>query len=370
MDLLTPHNTFGREVFRSAREVIREFLSGVHLNDAAFTAAALEIITARLNSSAGTPVAIIAVSDGLEHPIPVRKTTIEEEPPTMKLLFCYNGTKAADAAIADLAYCGLPADVEIAVLTVAEVWKPDEMLRAEAERSAGRAIEKIHRTLASVSTFSRVSFGSPAAEILAAAEAIGPDLIVLAEREQSLGERNIFLGTATQKVMMQARCSVRIARGSSRDDRHAGTIIIGFDGSSGSQAAVDGVIERTWPAETNVSLAVVADNDVVSSLGRFTPQMANPNLGSKIAVQWGEAIAEGALRRLKQAGLSTGLSISTGNAKDALVEQAKAHRADAIFVGPHCMGNSFERYLIGSVSSAVAARAECSVEIVRKREWR
>jgi len=64
--------------------------------------------------------------------------------------------------------------------------------------------------------------------------------------------------------------------------------------------------------------------------------------------------------------LNVDVCVTTGNAKDILVELGKSLNADSVFVGPHCAGNSFERYLIGSVSSAVAARAECSVEIVRR----
>jgi nucleotide-binding universal stress UspA family protein len=48
----------------------------------------------------------------------------------------------------------------------------------------------------------------------------------------------------------------------------------------------------------------------------------------------------------------------------ALVEDAEQWGADAIFVGARGIG-LLERFLLGSVSAAVAARAGCSVEIVR-----
>ncbi|MCA1575337.1 MAG: universal stress protein [Acidobacteria bacterium] len=41
--------------------------------------------------------------------------------------------------------------------------------------------------------------------------------------------------------------------------------------------------------------------------------------------------------------------------------------ANCIFVGSTGFSNRLERFLLGSVSAAVANRAECSVEVVRKK---
>jgi hypothetical protein len=57
--------------------------------------------------------------------------------------------------------------------------------------------------------------------------------------------------------------------------------------------------------------------------------------------------------------------------KALLCSEAEGLMADCIFVGARGMGR-LERFLIGSVSSGVAARAHCSVEVVRARddeEW-
>lgn len=283
----------------------------------------------------------------------------------MKILFGYNSTIAADAAVNDLKNAGLPTDAEILVLTVSEAWSPAEHLKIEALRLADEAADRIRSGCPSLHVTSRASFGSPAAEILSVSEQFHPDLIVLAEPGQSLSGRNIFLGTTTQKVLTEAACSVRIAR-SRESDSSAPQLIIGFDGSAGSQAAVESVAGRCWPTDTEICLAVVADSAALNSLGRFTPQMSNPNFAPKVAVQWGKALADTSLRKLSRTGLNVDVCVTTGNAKDILVELAKSLNADSVFVGPHCAGNSFERYLIGSVSSAVAARAECSVEIVRR----
>jgi len=283
----------------------------------------------------------------------------------MKVLFGYNGSKAADAAIEDMKAAGLPKDSDVLVLTVAETWSSAEQDVPKALRMANEAADRLHFHFGEGDVTFRASFGSPAAEILSVSEQFHPDLIVLAEREQSLSERNIFLGTTTQKVLTEAACSVRISRARDRSESSVPRLILGFDGSAGSHAAVENVAGRSWPTDTEICLAVVADNAALTSLGRFAPQMSNPKFAPKVAVQWGKALADNSLRKLSRTGLNVDVCVTTGSAKDVLVELGRSLNADSVFVGPHCAGNSFERFLVGSVSSAVAARAECSVEIVR-----
>lgn len=61
--------------------------------------------------------------------------------------------------------------------------------------------------------------------------------------------------------------------------------------------------------------------------------------------------------------------VGTGNPKEIVTKMAEEWHADSIFVGPNHLGTSFERCLLGSVSEAIAARAHCSVEVVRKSNF-
>ena len=54
-----------------------------------------------------------------------------------------------------------------------------------------------------------------------------------------------------------------------------------------------------------------------------------------------------------------------GDPKHELPKAAEEWGADCIFVGSTGFSNRFERFVLGSVSAAVAARAHCSVEVVR-----
>jgi nucleotide-binding universal stress UspA family protein len=73
--------------------------------------------------------------------------------------------------------------------------------------------------------------------------------------------------------------------------------------------------------------------------------------------------------RLRAAGLKTDVAVKNGEPKSLLIAEAESWGADSIFVGARGMGR-IERFMLGSVSSAVAARAQCSVEVVRDREAR
>ena len=130
--------------------------------------------------------------------------------------------------------------------------------------------------------------------------------------------------------------------------------------------AVDAIAARTWPADTKVKLLVAADSLVLGSIGRFVPQMTGVAVETKFASQWAEALASTALAKLTKAGILSSVEVRLGHPKDVIIEEAEDWNADNIFVGPHCAANSFERFLIGSVSAAVANRAHCSVEVIRR----
>ena len=82
-----------------------------------------------------------------------------------------------------------------------------------------------------------------------------------------------------------------------------------------------------------------------------------------------ELLQRDAEAELLRAGLSTSHLFAEGDPRHLLVKTADEWGAECVFVGSHGRGR-FERLFIGSVASAVAARAHCSVEIVRAVEPR
>ncbi len=80
---------------------------------------------------------------------------------------------------------------------------------------------------------------------------------------------------------------------------------------------------------------------------------------------WARRAVKTVTRELSAIGLIASTLVVVGNPKTYLVEEAERWEAHCIFLGAKGH-NSIERLLLGSVSAAVAARAHCSVEIVRQ----
>ena len=283
----------------------------------------------------------------------------------MRILIGFNGTEASTAALYDLRYAGLPDETEILVLTVAEAWQTPKIV-GEATCVAAAGVAKIRIEFPKWVASAETATGSPPRALIARAETFKPDLIVVGEPRHNLHEHSMFIGHTSQTILTEAECSVRIARGFLSSASHPERILVGFDGSPGAMHAVDSIVSRTWPVDTEVRLLVVADSFVMGSIGRFVPQMTGVAVATKFASQWAQALAATALAKLTEAGIFCSVEVRLGHAKDVIIEEAEKWNADSIFVGPHCAANSFERFLIGSVSAAVAARAHCSVEVIRQ----
>jgi nucleotide-binding universal stress UspA family protein len=68
--------------------------------------------------------------------------------------------------------------------------------------------------------------------------------------------------------------------------------------------------------------------------------------------------------RIRAAGLHAEVLIRRGHPADQILEEAHTWGADCIFLGAKGT-RGIDRLLLGSVSSAVSARAHCTVEVVR-----
>jgi nucleotide-binding universal stress UspA family protein len=285
----------------------------------------------------------------------------------MRVLIGYNGSEAAMAALEDLQLAGFPDGTEALVFTVAESWARPTTLD-EALSIAGTATAAINRAFPTWNVKAETALGSPAREILARAETFAPDVIIVGEPHRLAEAGNIFLGHTSQAILAQAACSVRIARSRITADapgRRSARILVGFDGSVTAQNAVDMIAGRKWPEGTIVRLLAVTDTSALASIGQPIPQIKDAVVEGRFASRSAESLAAESLDKLRAAGLCTSIEVRFGHPMEAIVQEAGRWKADGIFVGPHCAPNSFERYLIGSVSSGVASRAGCTVEVAR-----
>lgn len=313
----------------------------------------------------------------------------------MKILVGYDGSDCAEAALDDLQRAGLPPVAEALVMSVNEIWLPPpppssyeiveqarevhvpaDMKRVYAKGSAAmedaqslaeRAAVRLRANFPGWEIAAAASVGSPSRELIMKADEWQPDLIAVGSHGRSALGRFV-LGSVSQGVLTHARCSVRLGRGRVEEPDTPVRIVVGVDGSPASAAAVREVESRVWPPKSEIRVIAVNDPLTPTFVGQFIPPLAKTIEESNQADrEWLRKILENSSERLRQSELKVVTEIREGDPKRVLVEGAEEWGADCIFVGSIGFGNPLERFVLGSVSAAVAARAHCSVEVVRPR---
>ncbi len=296
----------------------------------------------------------------------------------MKILIGYDGSEYASAAIEDLKFAGLPDDTEAIILTVTETWLPssdpdddsfsellDDEIKwpwrnkaldriAQCEKFALEAWERLGAMFPQWQIRHETTSGFPEWAVVGKANNFQPDLIVVGSQGRSkVGQ--FVLGSVALKVLSEAPCSVRVARPSSRSQQNDGSplrLILGFDGSPDSLLAIGSIVQRQWPAGTEVKVVTAAESPDHSGIkGRSSVS---------------EEMQRSAIDVLKKEGFNVSNVVKPGRAKDILLDEAERWNADSIFLG--AKGHRFmERMLLGSVSYAVTARSNCTVEVIRSK---
>jgi nucleotide-binding universal stress UspA family protein len=300
----------------------------------------------------------------------------------MKILIASDGSSGSESALLDLKRVGLPQKVEALVLSVADVilpandhaneepapqWLVDEI---EKECARGReAVDQARAVAASARQVIQSDFphwtvraealaDSPAWAIVRRAEEFKADLIVVGSHDRSALGR-LMLGSVSQSVLHHAATSVRISRNPPRQDSAPIRLVAGEDGSPDAEAALFALAARTWPTGTTVHLVTAVDQ-VVATLA----------LGSGAGAQasdWVRHFNERSIAKLRAVGLTVSPLVKHGDPRRILLDEAERLNADCIFVGARGL-RGIERLFLGSVSTAIATRAHCSVEVVRSKE--
>lgn len=282
-----------------------------------------------------------------------------------KILIAYDGSTSSDAALNDLRRAGLLPALDAVVITVADIIlpPPDDELPAddkpairipeverrakaraekaikEAQAFADRGAKRVKADFPGWNIRVEVRCDSPAWAVLEMADRDHPDLIVVGSHGHSLVGGRLILGSVSQRVLYEARCSVRVARCQEEVRKGPVRIVVGFNGSQDSEAALNAVASRAWPEGSEARLIMA--HQVLSS----------------------DALGIAA-EKLRKAGLMTCEISRDGDPAHVLIREAEEWSADSIFVGTRDL-HGLQHFLHGSVSSAVAARARCSVEVSR-----
>jgi nucleotide-binding universal stress UspA family protein len=133
-------------------------------------------------------------------------------------------------------------------------------------------------------------------------------------------------------------------------------IVVGADGSEGSQRAIE------WAAGRALELgAEVVAVLVVRPFGEFVMEV--PPLPGHVVSGLRDALEKSWCAPLRDAGVEYRSLVAEDDPASGLLETADRERADMLVLGAHGHGRVVHRVL-GSVTYKVAHRAECPVVIV------
>lgn len=313
----------------------------------------------------------------------------------MKIFIAYDGSEPADIAIDSMRRAGLPIEgVEALVMSVGEVWLPPataddtfphiavpsltaarehaEMVMQQAKEAAERGAKRVQEIFPRWRVTPEASNGSPAFELLSRSEEWQADLILVGSHGHTAVHRFV-LGSVSQKILTEASTSVHVGRMGTGTGASGERVVIGIDGSPGSRAAVKAAARRNWTTGSELRIVVADDALRGSPIWLLIPPVRNfvdevraeeHTQSEHLAIEATVELRE----RLSNENITVSSVVETGDPKRVLIKHAEEFGADCIFTGATGFSNRLERLVLGSVSSAVAARAHCSVEVVRERK--
>ncbi|HYX76212.1 MAG TPA: universal stress protein [Gaiellaceae bacterium] len=131
-------------------------------------------------------------------------------------------------------------------------------------------------------------------------------------------------------------------------------ILVGFDGSTNAQRALEAALDV---AKADTRITVVAAAQAAAPPGLVLPVGAE-------GLEERKRELEDAQHHLAAVGRDAEVVAVTGAPADVLVEEAKKRGVDLIVVGRRGLDGA-ERLVMGSVSSKVTRTAACSVLVAR-----
>src|SRR5580765_4553804 len=216
----------------------------------------------------------------------------------MKLFIAYDGSRCSDSAMDDLTHAGLPETGQALVISVVEMWLPPpppstiEIVELATTTKGALGLERKYMANAQVvrdademasgaaarfqANFPRWTikhesvWGSPNWEVFSKAEEWKADLIVVGSHGRTALGR-FFLGSISQWLLNEARCSVRVARGKIDEPDFPVRLIVGVDGSLNAKHAVEQVGSRNWPEKSEVRVVMVDQLLEPTVVGELVP---------------------------------------------------------------------------------------------------
>jgi len=147
-------------------------------------------------------------------------------------------------------------------------------------------------------------------------------------------------------------------------------ILLAVDGSPCSEAAVNEVATRPWPASSEIRIVSAFEVPLSPTPEAWAISSEYFDQMERVAREQAQAVVNAAATKVEAARDQT-VSVTTGvlmgSPRFAILEESENWKADLIVVGSHGYG-LWQRFLLGSVSQALVSHAKCSVEVVRCSE--
>lgn len=141
-------------------------------------------------------------------------------------------------------------------------------------------------------------------------------------------------------------------------------ILLAVDDSKYSEAAIRQVIAQASPQSTEVRVLHVIEPTPLYPDGQSWGYPIPAKEVSQEQRKEAEGLVTRAAKTLRDAGLQVVTTIELGDPKLVILDAATEWKANLIVLGSHGR-KGLERFLMGSVSEAVARHATCSVQIAR-----
>jgi len=162
-----------------------------------------------------------------------------------------------------------------------------------------------------------------------------------------------MLGSVSTKLIHYATCPVLVVKSEAAPLQR---IALAIDGSSASAKALEFVLARLQP---NRSSGKGGRVPIHVSVIHVMPFSKYPEV-----MEAGLRLLEQSVQKLIKAGFTAEPVCELGRPAEEIMEVASSHHADLIVMGAKGL-DAISRFLIGSVSTRVVQRANCSVLVVR-----
>ncbi len=226
----------------------------------------------------------------------------------------------------------------------------EPFLRAEVRRIEDLSKRVVRETRAMLSSL-RLS-GKAVCEKGAAATTLlrhakRGDLIAVGSRGLDAMDR-FLLGSVSTQVVLHAPCSVLIVK---EPPRPVHRMVVAIDGSAASEKTIRFVLQDMLPQWQLRNTEIV--------LVHVMPLLKYPDVK-----ETGKRLFKRYADKLAKAGFTVTEAPRLGRPADEIIAVAKQKQADLIVMGAKGLG-AVGRFILGSVSTKVAQRSNCSVMVVR-----